>query len=363
MTISGGKRIIFFSRDLKIGGMEKALVILLNSLANKGHDVTLVLTNKTGELLNQLSPQIKIEEYRVCESKFLLLRKAFNFCNRTIWKIKNKNKYDFSCNYATYMTIGSVLALIASKNSSLYVHSDYYNFFKKDEEKTRAFFEEQRISQMKNLIFVSNEAVTPISKIFPEQTKKFVVISNLVEYENIDKLSNERIPEQKPEKQLIVFVGRLEEESKKLSRLIEAFDKVCKNSSDFELWIIGGGNAFSLCQNLISKYHLEEHVKMLGEKLNPYPYMKMSDCVIITSDFEGFPVVYNECVVLKKPIITTIPVSDDFFDIKDFSVLTDKNAEAIFKAIIDKKYLSIESKAIDFKTINEKRISKIENLF
>lgn len=358
----GYKKIIFFSRDLKIGGMEKALVVLLNSLQTDANKITLVLENKTGELLNQLHPDIKVKEYRVCKCKISILRKAVNFLHRTFWRLKYSNKYDFSCNYATYLTIGSRLADIASSNSSLYVHSDYYNYFSKDINSIKEFFLEQGIGYLKKLIFVANEAMAPIESIFPEYAHKFTVVSNLIDLKDIISLSDCSISESKPSKELILFVGRLEECSKRLTRLIESFKIVCEKSSQYELWIIGNGIDYNLCADLINKYGLTEQIKLLGQKTNPYPYMKMSDCVILTSDFEGFPVIYNECLALNKPIVTTIPVSDNFIDIRDFSVVVEKNPDSIAEAILEKRYKNIEFNIPDFNEINRKRIMLIDNI-
>lgn len=356
------KKIIFFSRDLKIGGMEKALVSLLNRLQSDTNKITLVLENKTGELLNQLHPGIEVREYRVSKCKIAVLRKAINLLHRTFWRLKYANKYDFSCNYATYLTIGSRLADIASKNSSLYVHSDYYNYFSKDIDSIKTFFSEQGITYLKRLIFVANEAMEPIKKIFPEYSEKFLVVSNLIALNDINSKSNCKIAEAKPQKELILFVGRLEESSKRLTRLIESFKIVCDNSSEYELWIIGDGADYTLCKDLIQKYGLGNQVKLLGEKINPYPYMKMADCVILTSDFEGYPVIYNECLALRKPIITTIPVSDGFIDIRDFSVVVEKTSNSISTAIIEKQYKNIEFNIPDFEDINNKRIMQIDNI-
>ena len=356
------KKIIFFSRDLNIGGMEKALVSLLNNLHPPKNQITLVLENKTGELLKQLDPSIIVKRYSVSKCKFPPLRKAINLLHRIFWSVAHKNKYDFSCNYATYMTIGSKLAAISSKNSALYVHSDYYNYFSADTTAIKSFFIEQGISYLKRLIFVANEAKISIEKIFPEYTEKFSVISNLIDYEDINTLSIKEIPEQKPDKNLILFVGRLEEYSKKLSRLIESFKLVCDASDKYELWIIGNGADYDICKGLINKYTLNNQVKLLGEKINPYPYIKLSDCVIITSDFEGYPVVYNECIALKKPIITTIPVSDDFIDIRNFAVIVEKNPYYIANAILNYKYQEINIEPPDFKEVNRMRINQLINI-
>ena len=53
------KKIMFFSKDLNIGGMEKSLVILLNELV-KSYNVTLVLENRTGVLLKKLDKNIGV---------------------------------------------------------------------------------------------------------------------------------------------------------------------------------------------------------------------------------------------------------------------------------------------------------------
>lgn len=357
--LTKNKKLIFFSRDLKVGGMEKALVILLNRLQNCGYDITLVLTEKTGELLSTLSTDINVKEYRVSNCRIIPVRKAINLIRRTVWSVLNKNKYDFSCNYCTYLTVGSRLAAVASKNSSLYVHSDYYNYFKGNENEVIEFFGQQGIGLVKKLIFVSNEAMAPISAILPEYANKFTVISNLVEYTDIIRLGAEPVKEEKTAKELLVFVGRLEEESKRLTRLLRAFKTVCEKSDDFELWILGDGEGYKLCEELISEYKLGSKVKMLGQKLNPYPYISGADCVVLTSDFEGFPVIYNESIALKTPIITTVPVSDNFMDSRHFSVVVKKNPDDISEAILCKKYHDIQFENADFDRINEERIKKL----
>ena len=45
--------------------------------------------------------------------------------------------------------------------------------------------------------------------------------------------------------------------------------------------------------------------------------MKIKKCnyLIMTSRYEGFPVVYNEAIILDKPIVTTRDVSDDYISI------------------------------------------------
>lgn len=357
------KKLIFFSRDLHIGGMEKALVILLNALVNEGYSVTLTLQSVEGELLHLLDDRVKIKKFSLSTCKIVVIRKLLNLIHRFIWGLSNYHKYDFSCNYATYMTIGSRLAKLASSNSSLYVHSDYYNYFKGDTNTLTSFFKKQGIEEVKRLIFVSNEALLNVQAPLQKYKEKFCVISNLIDYSEIINLSCEDLQLSRPkDKELLLFVGRIEEESKKISRLLKAFKIVTDTDENYSLWIVGDGVDRKKSEELALKLDVCDNVEFLGATTNPYPFIKMADCVVMTSDFEGFPVIYNECLTLHTPIITTIPVSDKYVDFRNFAAIVDKNAQEIAKAILDKRYKQISYKNIDIDKINHLRLEEIKKI-
>ena len=83
---------------------------------------------------------------------------------------------------------------------------------------------------------------------------------------------------------------------------------------------------------MVQKNDLTQDVFFMGEQANPYPYYKISDCVILSSDYEGYPVVFLESYVLNKPIITT-KVSD-YEDIQNVrGIVTEKNVQSIYMAM------------------------------
>ena len=74
--------------------------------------------------------------------------------------------------------------------------------------------------------------------------------------------------------------------------------------------------------------------------------------------------VYNEAIILNKPIITTIDVSDDYISIPDrFGYVCKPNIDDITNTInmVIKKPFVIKER-IDFNKLNKKRIEKIEEL-
>lgn len=356
------KKLLFISKNLEIGGMEKALVILLNTLCKKDYEITLILEEKKGVLLEQLNSSITVKEYKLSYNKVLFFRKLYNFIHKTIWKFKNKNKYDFSCNYCTYSLIGSYLARTGSKNNSLYVHSNYYESFKHNNEAFRNFFDSLSISEFKNIIFVSNESKDSFVNIYKLAVDKCRVINNLIDFKNILKLSNEKINLNIFDADTnLVFVGRLDNDSKNFKRMLKSFSIAYSKNKKMKLFLVGDGKDKNLCEDLIRKYKLNSSVVLLGEKINPYPYIKNSDCFLLTSDYEGYPVVLTESLVLNKQMISTVSVSDSEINAKDFVTIVDKDEEKIAKAICSIKNKDIKYK-IDFNEINNKRINAIISL-
>lgn len=340
--------------------MEKALVSLLNKLIEKNYDITLVLENKSGALLQLLDSKIKVREYRMSYCKISVLRKGYNFLHRLFWSFFNRNRYDFSCNFATYSIIGSKLACIASKNSAFYVHSNYSGFFNGDKAKTKEFFQSCDIEKFKHSLFVSYDSLFAAKEAFPHLSHRFEVINNIIDTEDIILKSQVEVKERFDDSKInLLFVGRLDNSSKNFELLLESFKTAYQKNSQLRLYIIGNGPDKMMLEELSKDY--KDSVILMGEKVNPYPYMRMCDSLILTSRYEGYPVVYTEALILNKPFITTVPVRDDFVDIKDYFTVTEHCAESIANEIL-KVNKNVISYNINFDFANDERIRKIEKI-
>lgn len=82
------------------------------------------------------------------------------------------------------------------------------------------------------------------------------------------------------------------------------------------LLMVGDGKETKKLVKYVEENKLTDRIIFLGNKKNPYPYFKMADYVILTSLNEGYPVVFQEAMILDKKIITT-DVSDAVIDIKE----------------------------------------------
>ncbi len=325
------RNLLITAYDLRIGGIEKALIAMLSHIDYIKYDVTLVLEKKEGVLLDEVPKQVKINEYAVSEHPILAIRKLINGFNLIKRIIKNYKQYDFSCSYAPYCFSGSIIARYASKNNYIWIHSDYYYLFDENVKKFIIFFDSRRIQKFNNIVFVSEEARENFIKIYPNLKEKTNTCGNLIDVESIKKQAQEKISEDKPSRTVFLNVARHEEKSKKLTRLIEASKKLLDEGYDFEVWMIGSGENSKEYEILINKFGLQSHIKMLGFKDNPYPYYKKADAFILTSDYEGFPVVYLEALLFNLPIITTVDVTIDNIKIENnYGVIAQKNIEDIY---------------------------------
>lgn len=350
------KDLLFTAVSMDIGGIEKALVNLVNRIDKEKYNIKIVLEEKKGSLLKKIDKDIIVEEVKVNNNKNIIIRKVINLLTKSIYKIFNYKNYDFSCCYATYSLSGNKLALMTSNNTSLYVHSDYRKVYN-DSDFTN-FFNCRNIKDYRNILFVSNESKNGFIEIYKEYKNKCLVFNNFIDTKEIEKLSNEEDIKRNKNK-LLVFVGRLDDSSKKVSRQI----KLVKEIENLNLWIIGDGPDRKKYETEVSEYKLEKRITFFGKKNNPYPYMKKADYIILTSDYEGFPVTYLEALTLNKNIITTIPTSDDLINIKDYANVISKDEKKMLEQV--KKILISENKNnnVDFESMQTTRMKQMEKLF
>ena len=82
----------------------------------------------------------------------------------------------------------------------------------------------------------------------------------------------------------------------------------------------------------------------------------------MSSDFEGYPVVFIESMILGKPIITT-DISDSKKDIKGkFGIVVEKSEDGVYDGM--KQYIEKGFNMEEFnpKEFNEKIIQKLEQI-
>ena len=363
------KKLLFSAHNLDLGGIETALVTLANYLSEKGYDVTIALEKKEGVFLERLDKKIKIIEYNTNDNKNIVIRKLCNLWNRLKFIAKYRNQFDFSASFATYSLASSFMARTASKNSALWCHADYFTLYHENQAEIKQFFQNINSEKFKHIVFVSKEGANSFIKLFSDLKDKVITCNNMIDRKGIIEKSKEPIIEnfieevKKERIPIFLNVGRHDERQKKLTRIIEASKKLKEENYSFKVLFVGDGQDTELYKQKVKENNLEEDIFFLGRKENPYPYFQLSDCVILSSEYEGYPVVYLESFVLNKPMITT-KVSDYEQVENGRGMVVEKNSEAIYTAMknfIENGYEIKEP--FNDQAYNQEILNKLENLF
>lgn len=360
------KKLLFAAYSLEIGGIEKALVELLNHICKLGfYDITLVLEKKEGEFLEELNDRIHVIENKPSDHENAYMRKLIDLWNKVKFTIKYYNKFDFSAVFTAYSLPSCFAAITASSNSTLWIHTNYLNLLDGNKNKMQEFFEKRKYFEFENIIFVSEDSKNAFLSVFPDVKSNKMVCGHYLNYNTILEKAEEKIYDLEIDSTLPTFVniGKHSENEKKISRILEAANKLKEEGYKFNVVLVGDGPDTENYKRTVIKYDLDKIVKFVGRKSNPYPYYNIADCVVITSDYEGYPIAFLESGILNKPIITT-KVSD-YKELENKNgIIVEKNEESVYKAMknfIENGY-EIKEK-FDADKYDKNVLKKLESIF
>lgn len=339
------KKMIIYMSKLSVGGMEKALINLINqSNITKNYNVTVyVLYSQEEKYLQELKSKVNVN---------LLWNKNWNILGKVTCTLKiikdiiklkiNKYSYDVSICYPYQHQILSILARNASSNSIIFIHNNLKRRYGTDIQKQ---MKKLKYDKFAKVICVSNDALNCFKELYPNYKGISMTINNYINGEEILKLSEEKITDKinnSKDKITFINIARHEEQAKKISRIIEASKRLKNEKKNFQVLLIGSGENYQYYKELIDKYNLNKEVLLLGKKINPYSYLKKSDCLIMSSQYEGYGIVLDEARILNKPIVTTDVADAKYITEDGYGILCENSDEGVYqgmKEFIEKGYI------------------------
>lgn len=140
-------------------------------------------------------------------------------------------------------------------------------------------------------------------------------------------------------------VGRFEE-AKDYPNMLQAFSNIVAHPLRPLLLIAGRGPLQSVIEDLILKMHLNEHVKLLGIRRDIPFLMNAADAYIMSSIWEGLPMVLLEAGAAGLPIVATDVGGNGEIVINNKSgfLVPPKNSEALSFAITKVMTMSSEDR-------------------
>ncbi|QNE48466.1 glycosyltransferase [Glaciihabitans sp. INWT7] len=100
-----------------------------------------------------------------------------------------------------------------------------------------------------------------------------------------------------------VTVGRFSPE-KNQARLIRAFSEISRDTPAARLVVVGHGPLRDHLKQLIDSHGLSAVAFIVGPFANPFPVLAAADCFVLSSDYEGQPMVLLEAALAGLPIVS-----------------------------------------------------------
>ena len=154
-------------------------------------------------------------------------------------------------------------------------------------------------------VVVSEGAAQNLIEAIKINPNKVQSIYNPIDMDRIRILSGEKIDEfWLTEKSIpvLIAIGRLEQE-KNFSFLLNVFQTLIKKRK-VRLLILGEGSERQMLEQQMIAFGIENDVKLLGIKTNPYPYISNADILVCTSKYEGFNITLAESLACGTPVIS-----------------------------------------------------------
>jgi len=293
---NGEKKLILFMPSMEGGGVEKNIIIIANYLAKNLKDISLITFDK--KFNKKFNKKIKIINSNYSKqkrySKYFKYLISIYLLIKEIIKSKKVLVFCFQANmYCIILSKIFNFNIIVRSNSSPSGWS--HNYLK---------------NKIFKILFKVPKFVIVNSYIFKKEIDKRFNINSKVIYNPLDKIDIIQKSKKKPDIKFfnkndlkLINIARFTDQKDHLT-LLKAINKI-KDMLKIKLLIIGYGSNEKLIKRYIYKNNLRKIVKVINYQDNPYQYLKLSDCLVLTSLFEGLPNVLLEALTLKKFIIST----------------------------------------------------------
>ncbi len=303
------KNILILVDSLKIGGgSDKVAAILGSELHNKGYNVSFLTLMDDSPKYNFKGSYYTLNERDIYGND---LKRGLNLLKYSpkVKDICEELKIDTIISAGDPANFHAIFSRLFFKNRVQLIITQHMNpdIFKNSPMKYRLikFF----YTYADEIICVSKE----IERIFKEDYgfKNTSTIYNMMDIENNLELSLEEVSGRykefykNPDKNFnFINIGRLNRQKGQWF-LIRSFRKVVDKHKNARLFILGIGDLKDELEALIHDLHLDRNVFLLGEQENIFPFLKNSDCFILTSLWEGLPMALIEALSMNIPIIST----------------------------------------------------------
>ena len=293
------KSIAIFQCDLRVGGIQKALVNILNEIDYDKCEVDLFLFDD--KCFFDLPEHRNLNVYFL-KPYFWLNRLVYFEILRRFAKLPLPDKeYDVAIDFNSYRNECSVAAVtVRAKKRVMWIHNDI-EIKLKNEVKYRILwhFFNKKLRYFDEFCAVSPGIVDGFRRVTGITDKKITPIPNHVDTGEIFRKAAIPLEGFDTDRGCynLCSVGRLCHQ-KGYDILLDMLAEVKKQRGDLRFYLIGDGPDREKLEKQIERLGLGGMVTLLGNQHNPFNYMDKMDGFVLTSRYEGQGIVILEAKAL-----------------------------------------------------------------
>lgn len=278
-------KIVFIAGSLRGGGAERVLSLLANELSDRGNEVTVI--TKAPECDYLLHPSVSwnpiFKTHEIKSSYLNKLGRRLSFHPKLLLKVK-KEKPDLVISFLVGMNGKAII--IGNLIKTPVIISEHINY---QTDMNLFTWVERR------WLYKLADAVTVLTKYdYTNYYSKFLdnvhIMPNPVSFQSVESLS--------PRNKTILASGSLDRwKHKGFDNLLKIFSNVVKKHPEWRLQIAGSGNkGEEYLKQLAKTLNIEKNIEFLGFCNDLASIMQASSIFILSSRYEGFPMVLIEAM-------------------------------------------------------------------
>lgn len=333
------KKILIINKSFEVGGVQSSMVNMVKELSRR-YQVDLFIYKQKGPMRERLPDNVRIlpvswriqalglsfREALTCKNAKMLLYRLF----ATVWTklftnklpianaIRHQEKltgYDLAIGYhhergkkdvvSGFSRVADVctdakmkIAFLHYDNSRLDVDSAYNAEF---------------YARMDKIVCVSRALSESFARVRPELREKIDSLVNFADYEGMRAKAMEEQETPYPEDAFVCFSACRLNAEKAIVRAVHAFSETFRRHSDLYWYIAGDGPERENILAAVKQEGLEGRIVLMGQRTNPYSYMKNARLVMNVSFHEAAPMVFLEAGALGVPVFASRTSSVDEF--------------------------------------------------
>jgi glycosyltransferase involved in cell wall biosynthesis len=307
---------------LNTGGAEMSCLRMMKALADRGWDITLVLTTGGGALESLVDPRIDIVRLRprAYGTRFLRargpaarLRAVPDLAAYALMRCMGwlrmlpllMRRYDAAAVLLHSTSPWFVTRFVRARTRLQWIRTDLGGA---DPQGRMAERLRRALPRIDHFVCVSATALRSLLAAVPEAQGRASVVYNIIDPASMRAALEDcadPFPPRRDGEVRIVTVGRLWDRDKAIFRLARVCQALKERGLRFRWFLVGDGPDRSGLQALIAERGLRDDLCLLGEMRNPFPAYRHADLVAVLSYHEGLCGVINEAKVSGKAVIAT----------------------------------------------------------